>query len=84
MESLNSALVNCSIKTTQNQAKLESLRQQFKEAHPSLARADAYELLSLKIDIAKQKLQEAILWRDGISRKVCIIQPPMVSVIGGD
>lgn len=84
IDSLNSALVNCSIKTTQNQAKLVSLDEQLKEARPLLEKADASELLSLKIDIAKQNFQETILWRDRMNRQVRIIQPPMVSVIGGD
>lgn len=84
IESLNSALVNCSIKTTQNQAKLKSLEQQLGKARLLLEKADAYELLSLKIDIAKQNLQETILWRDRMSRQIRIIQPPSVSVIGGD
>ena len=84
IESLNSTLVNCSIKTTQNQVKLKSLGQQLVEARSLLERADAYELFSLKIDITKQNLQETILWRDRISRQVRIIQPPLVSIIGGD
>ena len=84
IESLNSTLVNCSIKTTQNQAKLKSLEQQLAEARSLLDKAGAYELLSLKIDITKQNLQETIQWRDRMSRQVRIIQPPLVSVIGGD
>jgi hypothetical protein len=84
IESLNSALVNCSIKTTQNQAKLKSLEQQLADARLLLNKTDAYELLSLKIDIDKQNLRETILWRDRMSRQVRIIQPPLVSIIGGD
>jgi len=84
IESLNSQLANYSIKATQNQAKLSHLEQQLKEAEELLGKAGDYELLSLKTDIAKQNLQEIILWRDRMSRQIRIIQPPSVSVIGGD
>jgi hypothetical protein len=84
IDSLNSQLADYSIKAAQNQAKLSNLKQQLNEAEELLGKTDDYELLSLKIDIAKQNLQEAILWRDEISRKIRIIQPPLVSVIGGD
>lgn len=84
IESLNSALVSRSIKTTQDQAKLKSLEQQLTETRPLLEKTDAYELLSLKINIAKQNYQEALHWRDRISRQVRIIQRPAVMVIGGE
>lgn len=84
IESLNSQLVNYSIKATQNQVKLESLKQQLNQAENLLGKADDYELLSLKADVAKQNLQETILWRDRMTRQVRIIQPPTVSVVGGD
>jgi len=84
IESLNSQLANYSIKEIQNRARLSNLKQQLGEAENLFTRADRYEMLSLKIDIAKQNLQETILWRDRISRRVRMIQPPTVSVIGGD
>ena len=84
IDSLNSQLTDYAIKAAQNQAKLSNLKHQLEGARLLLEKANAYELLSLKIDIAKQNLQETILWRDRISRKVRIIQPPLVSVVGGD
>lgn len=84
IDSLNLQLADYSIKAAQNQANLSNLKQQLNEAEELLGKTDDYELLSLKIDIAKQNLQETILWRDEISRKIRIIQPPLVSVIGGD
>jgi hypothetical protein len=84
IESLNSQLANYTIKEIQNRARLSNLKQQLIKAENLLARADHYEMLSLKIDIAKQNLQETILWRDRMNRRIRMIQPPTVSVIGGD
>jgi len=84
IESLNSQLANYTIKEIQNRARLSNLKQRLTKAENLLARADHYEMLSLKIDIAKQNLQETILWRDRMNRRIRMIQPPMVSVIGGD
>jgi hypothetical protein len=84
INSLNSTLANYSLNTTQNKIKLEILIRQLAEAEELLSKADDYELLSLKAEIAKQNLQETILWCDRMSRQNRIIQPPAVSVIGGD
>ena len=84
IESLNSALANYSMEDTLNRMKLKSLDEQLAEAEDLLGKADDYEMLSLKVDIAKQNLQETILWRDRMSRQIRMIQPPMVSMIGGD
>ena len=84
IESLNSTLTNYSLRTTQNKMKLERLVQQLAEAEDLLKKTDDYEMLSLKADIAKQNLQETVLWRDRLSRQSRTIQPPTVSVIGGD
>ncbi|MBN2593289.1 MAG: hypothetical protein JXA81_07260 [Sedimentisphaerales bacterium] len=86
IESFNLQLANYSIEAAQNQAKLKSLEERIGEAKQLLVlgKAEDYELLSLKADIAKQNLHEAVLWRDRVSRQMRIIQPPSVSVIGGD
>ena len=81
---LNAMLANISLKTTQNKTKRERLVQQLAEAEEFLKKSDDYEMFSLKIDIAKQNLQDTILWRDRMSRQIRMIQPPVVSVIGGD
>lgn len=84
IESLNSGLANFSLSATQSKIKLEHLVRQLEEAEDLLRKADDYELLILKIDIAKQNLQETILWRDRMNRQIRMIQPPTVSVIGGN
>ena len=83
IESLNRELASRTIQSAQNQAKIDALNQQLAEAEELLNRADDYELLSLKADIAKQNLREAIVWRDRISRQGRLIQPPSVTVLGG-
>jgi hypothetical protein len=61
-----------------------ALKQHITKAEDLLNRADDFELLSLKLDIAKQNLKEAIIWRDRMSRQIRMLQPPVVSVIGGN
>ena len=84
IETLNKELADRSIQATQDEASIRSLEQQLVEAESLLAKADDYELLSLKSDIAKQNLQESILWRDRTSRQIRSLQPPMVSILGGE
>jgi len=84
IESLNRELADRSIQATQDEASIRSLEQQLVEAESLLAKADDYELLSLKSDIAKQNLQESILWRDRTSRQIRFLQSPMVSILGGE
>lgn len=83
IESLTSQLADYSIKETQNKEKLKSLEQQLAETNDLLLKADDYELLSLKVDIAKENLREVLVWRDKISRQVRMLQLPAVSVLGG-
>ncbi len=84
IESLNKELADRSIQETEDSASLTSREKQLIEAESLLAKADDYELLSLKSDIAKQSLQESILWRDRTSRQIRLLQSPMVSILGGE
>lgn len=84
IESLNKELADRSITAAQDEASIRSLERQLVEAESLLAKADDYELLSLKADVAKQNLQESILWRDRTSRQIRLLQPPMVSILGGE
>jgi len=84
IESLNKELANRSIQATQDEANLSSQEKQLTEIESLLVKADDYELLSLKADIAKQNLQEAMLWRDRMSRQIRLLQPPMISILGGE
>lgn len=84
IESLNANLAASSIQTAQARAYLSSYEQQFVEAEDLLKKADDYELLSLKAEIAKQNLRDALVWRGGISRLVRMLRPPSVSVLGGE
>ena len=84
IESLNSTLAERSISITQNEMVLSDLEKQLEEADRLLSKADEYELLSLKADIAKQSLRETILWRDRMERRNRLIQQPTVTVLGAD
>ncbi|MBW7990093.1 MAG: hypothetical protein FVQ84_08785 [Planctomycetes bacterium] len=84
IESLNKELADRLIQETQQEASLTSMEKQLVEAESLLAKADDYELLSLKSGMAKQSLQESILWRDRTSRQIRLLQSPMVSILGGE
>jgi predicted nucleic acid-binding Zn-ribbon protein len=84
IEALNSTLTNLSMQVAQYKAHIAGYERQLAQAEALLGKADDYELLSLKADIAKQSLQEVLVWRDRLSRQIRMIQPPTVSVIGAD
>lgn len=84
IESLTNTLTNCSEEIAQYKAELASYQQQLTRAEELLGKADGCELLSLKADVARQNLQEVLVWRDRLSRQMRLIQPPDVSVIGGE
>jgi hypothetical protein len=84
IESLNKELGDRSITAAQDEASIRSLERQLVEADSLLAKADDYELLSLEADVAKQTLQESILWRDRTGRQIRFLQSPMVSILGGE
>ncbi|MCH7559086.1 MAG: hypothetical protein IIB56_16765 [Planctomycetes bacterium] len=82
IESLNKELADRSITAAQDEASIRSLERQLVEAESLFVKADDYELFSLKADVAKQTLQESILWRDRTSRRIRFLQSPMVSILG--
>jgi pyridoxine 5'-phosphate synthase PdxJ len=80
---LSSKLAQYTRQMAQYELSLSSTKDQLKEAMDFLDRADNYELLSLKADIARESLQEALLWLERMERKARSIQPPAVTVLGG-
>ena len=82
--SLNNELANLSTKMTMAQQEIRSFEEQLKEAEDLLGKTDDYELLSLKADIARQNLEETLLWRARLGRNIRSIQPPDVTVIGAE
>lgn len=84
INSLNQQLSDYMIQGTRAEAKINSLERQLEEAKGLLAKADRYELLSLKADIARQSLEETLLWQARLGRNNRSIQPPDVTVIGAE
>ena len=82
--SFNNELANLSTKMTLARQEISSLEEQLKEAEELLEKADSYELLSLKADIAKQNLEETLLWHARLGRNARSIHPPDVTVIGAE
>jgi uncharacterized membrane protein YgcG len=83
ISSLNNKLADLSLRVTQADAQRRRLEQQLTEAEELLTKADTYELLSLKANLERQNLQQALVWRDAISRQIRMLQEPQVSVLGG-
>jgi len=82
--SYNNELANLSTKMTLAQQEIPSFEEQLKEAEDLLEKADSYELLSLKAEIARQNLEETLLWHARLGRNIRSIQPPDVTVIGAE
>ncbi len=81
--SLNKQLSDLSIEKAQYEARLSNIEAQLHEARELLTKADEYELLSMKADIARQNLQEALRWRDRMTREERLLQlAPTVTVLG--
>ncbi len=84
LSSLNDELANLSTKVALARQEINSFEEQLKEAEKLLGIADSYELLSLKADIAKQSLEETLLWHARLGRNIRSVQPPDVTVIGAE
>jgi hypothetical protein len=66
------------------QARIKYLEQRLIESQQYLSQADGFELLSIKADVARRNLEDVMDMRNGLSRRVRMIQPAMVSVIGAE
>ena len=84
LSSLNNDLVGLSTKMALARQEISSFEEQLREAEELLGKADSYELVSLKTDIARQNLEETLLWRARLGRNIRSIQPPDVTVIGAE
>ena len=84
LSSLNDELASLSIKVALARQEIQVFEKQLQEAEELLGKADVYELLSLKADIARQNLEETLLWRARLGRNIRSIQPPDVTVIGAE
>lgn len=83
LNQLSSKLAVYTQKIAQYELTLSGKKEQLDEAMDFLDRTDDYELLYLKAGIARQSLQEALLWRERMDRKARLVQPPAVTVLGG-
>ncbi|MHC4544047.1 MAG: hypothetical protein ACYTDW_10925 [Planctomycetota bacterium] len=84
ISSLNDELANLATKMDLSKKEINILEVQLEAAEGLLKTADQYELLSLKADIARQSLEETLLWRARLGRNIRSIQPPDVTVIGAE
>lgn len=66
------------------QARLAQLEKRLVMSKDLLAKADNFELLSIRADVARRNLQEVMELRNRLRRRVRMVQPPMVSVIDAE
>jgi chromosome segregation ATPase len=84
ISSLNDELAGLTTRMAMAEQEMKSLEKQLEEAKDLLKIADKYELLSLKADIAKQNLEEALLCQARLGRHARSIRMPDVTVIGAE
>lgn len=77
-------LSNLSVKVARLDAEVPQLRRQVVAAGELFEKADAYERQSLKLDLVRRNLQEALALRDRTTRRLRTIPPPEVVVMGAD
>jgi hypothetical protein len=71
-----------SLQTTKSRIQLERLEQRIREADGQLAKSVDYEMLGMRLDLAKEKLRESL--RRAESMKDNHSEPPLVTPIGAD
>ncbi|MHC4111289.1 MAG: hypothetical protein ACYSUY_09445 [Planctomycetota bacterium] len=84
ISSTNEELASLATNMALAQQEISSFNEQLKEAEDMLKNADTYEVLLLKADIAKQSLEETLLWLARLGRNNRSIPPPDVTVIGAE
>ncbi len=83
VESLNEELQELLLRERKTEHYLVQLQQKRNKLTELMPKADRYELLEMKIDIARDSLEDAIRWRDELQRRFRMIQEPAVTIIGG-
>lgn len=81
---LQDKIADLSTERTLAQERLLQLNYRLSTAKELLAKADDFELLSIKADVARRDLQEVMELRNGLRRRIRMVQPPMVSVIDAE
>jgi flagellar biosynthesis chaperone FliJ len=81
---LTERLADISVEVAERRVRLEELERQLHEAENLLDIAERFELTSMKADLARENLERAIRLRDQMQRKVSLLYPPTVTVLGAD
>lgn len=78
INSLRNQISEVTIQRAQALMRMENFQKQLQEAEHLLEKADDYELVSLKLEIAKQTLEESLLLHSRMQRKGLLISPSVV------
>ncbi len=80
---INQRIVDISMKKSMDKIRSRTIHQELSEAEDILNRADDYEIVSLKIDIAKDALKDA-LWLQSELKSNIPLTPPTITIVGSE
>jgi hypothetical protein len=83
IDELRNQISELTVEKAQAIKRIENFQKQLHEAESLLGKADEYELVSLKLEIAKQTLEESLLLHSRMKRRGLLISPSVV-VLGAD
>ena len=83
LDKLNEEIAEYSRRIADRGPFLQVHREQLEVIQNLLEEADRFEILAIKAEHAKENFKEAIKLRDKLRRKIRMVQPPVVSVLGG-
>ena len=83
INSLRNEISELTVQEAQARRRIAHLQMQLADAEGLLERADNYERFSLKLEIAKQTLEESLLLHSRMKRRGLLISPSVV-VFGAD
>ncbi|MHC5060680.1 MAG: hypothetical protein ACYTFK_06310 [Planctomycetota bacterium] len=83
LDRLTREIAKYSRNVAEQEQSLSVRRRQLDQAQGLLEKADRYEILTIKAEQARENFKEAVRLRDRLERERSMIQPPVVSVLGG-
>ena len=84
LEGLTNKLAELSLQTMQTESRIGGLEEGIRRAQALLPGADAYERKSIRLEVAKRALEEAVVRLDRAEQRLRLMEAPSATVVGGD
>lgn len=84
LDSLTRELSSKTIGVVECEAKKAMAEKQLVETEPLIEKADRYEVLSIKISNIRGGFEGRLRRRDALAHELSLLQPPLISTIGGN